>query len=170
VGVLGGPLSDYLSETDWTKLQSLLETDFSPSPAAEVLGRAHAFADAGDGKYALIEGVMALELALSEFAARHIQLTGDLSNKLAAFWDLHLPAKVIAAATFSRAVSYEDLTATLKAIEHRNEVVHEGKSFNTSVNAQFPGLLRTAAAFIDGPSFRFPRKYTGNRLSPPPGG
>jgi hypothetical protein len=51
-GVMGGSF-DYLRESDWRSLQSLVDTGFSPSPAAEILGRAHGFLDSDEWKYAL---------------------------------------------------------------------------------------------------------------------
>jgi hypothetical protein len=163
VGIMGGPM-DYLREADWRSLQDLVQNRFSPSPAAETLGRAHGFVDSDEWRYALVEGVTALELAIGEYARSRIATAPSAMNKLGPFWTLNLPARVIAAAAFSGVVPERDLDSTLKAIDHRNEVVHEGKPFRESVKSDLPALLRTAAAFIQGPKFRFARYTTSNFL------
>jgi hypothetical protein len=49
---------------------------------------------------------------------------------------MNLPARVIAASAFSGAVPATDLASALRAIEHRNEVVHEGAPFRDALPNQ----------------------------------
>ena len=59
---------EYLSEGDWRDISSLLHSDWSQSQAVSTLIRAIELFDNGQDRYAIVEAVTALEMALSEVA------------------------------------------------------------------------------------------------------
>jgi hypothetical protein len=70
---------EYLSERDWRDISSLLHSDWSQSQAVSTLIRAIELFDNGQDRYAIVEAVTALEMALSEVARERL-LTESLSE------------------------------------------------------------------------------------------
>ena len=175
---LRGGSREFITEADWSELRTNIASGLTPSPAADMLRRAHASADHQRWRYALIDAVTALELALSEFVTRTLGNESSLIERLAGFADLSLSAQLVAAAAFSARVSRADLASALNAIQRRNDVVHDGwypdeqdETVTDQVSADVQALMRVASAFIDGPRFRFPSMYVGSMLvrdRPPP--
>ena len=72
--------SDYLTETDWRDLQSLDYDEMKSGVGAELLTQANRFRDRGMLKYAFIEAVSALEVAVQEVARRTIARTDEIAK------------------------------------------------------------------------------------------
>lgn len=156
----------YLSKEDWQELAKVVRQGYEPSLAAFVLARTHQFLDQGNLKYAFIEGVSALELVLNEFIRHKLEGTDFLLNSMKAFWDLPLRAQVTTVATTLGKISSQDIEHTIKAIDIRNKVIHEGWDPPDDTKVELSGLLNTAAALLSGPRFRFPTANPGNARMP----
>lgn len=156
---------EYLTQRDWQDLAKAAEGVYEPSLAASLLIRAHQFADEGKYKYALIEGVSALEIALREYIRR--TLDASLVNSMSAFWELPLRFQVVASAAFAGRAVLSELGPTVDVVEMRNKVVHEGWDPPDSAKRNIAALMRTASALLAGPNFKFPQVDAGNTLMPP---
>ena len=84
--------SDYLTELDWRDLQSLDYDEMKSGVGAELLTQANRFRDQGMLKYAFIEAVSVLEVAVQEVARRTIARTDEIAKAVRAFYDLLMPA------------------------------------------------------------------------------
>jgi hypothetical protein len=153
----------YITKQDWEDISRTLIEGYEPSPAAFVLSKSHRLLRQGDLKYAIIEGVTALELAVHEFI--RIRLGGKV-EPVNAFLGLKSEAAQLAviAATLGRTT---DLEPALKCIATRHKIVHEGFTPTEDARAELIGLLNTVSAMLEGPRFRFPTANPGNQLSPP---
>jgi hypothetical protein len=159
---------EYITEQDWKELGTAMQRDYVPSVAAEMLGGAHALFDQGDLRRALVEGTTALELAVDNFVDGRLHgAAGEFGKARSAFLDLPLPHKVAVAASVACNVSPEDISRSLKAIELRNKVVHEGYEPDESASKYLKALFRTTAALLPEHRFKFPAGTSGNLRMPP---
>ena len=159
--------SEYLSEENWRQLEEVIRASDSPSPAAVFLARSHRLMDREDVRYAFIEGVTALEMALGEFMRRNLSSSESLLKSIEPFYNIPLPARLATVSAVLREGSSQDLELGLKAIKTRNEVIHDGKdSFDRDDRAHLAGLLRATAALLSPPSFKFPSNIPGNERRP----
>lgn len=140
---------------------------YSPSLAAVMLARAHRFLDEGYLRQALVEGVSCLEIALEEFMRERIGSASILKKSLSSFWDLPLRTRIVSIAGTLGTKYLQGIEPTLKAIDNRNKVVHEGWTPPDTANVELRALLNSVARLLPGPSFRFPSSRAGNRLRPP---
>jgi hypothetical protein len=157
---------EYLTEEDWKEIGLAIEQGYQPSLPAFLASRTNQLLNDGNTRYALIEGVTALEIAIDDFIRR--QLNGDdlLVKSVQSFWTLPLSARVIVVANTLDAVSLDDLKSTVRAIEERNTIVHEGKEPDENAAKHLRGLLNVIATLIPGPKFKFPSSSSGNALMP----
>lgn len=151
--------SQYLTQRDWQDLGEAIAEGYKPSDGALILSRAQGFLDRGDLRQAIVEGVSALEVALSEFIRKNLQGSDVLVESLQAFWSLPLRTQVVVAATLFGGIPHNDIEDALKVIDMRNKVVHEGWSPPDDAEVRFRGLRNTVAALVPGPKFRFPTEY-----------
>lgn len=161
----GRRFGEYLTQEDWRALAKTTKDGYEPSLAASLLMRAHQFANEANYKYALIEGVTALEIALREYVRRTLDVS--LVKSMSAFWDLPLKFQAVASATFAGGPVLLELERTVSAIEMRNKVVHEGWDPSDAAKGNVAALLRAVAALLAGPNFKFPQANPGNMLAPP---
>lgn len=145
----------YLTERDWQELSKTVYEGYEPSVAAYALARAHEFSAEDNIKHALIEGVMALEIAINEYLHQKVP-TESLFSDLSAFWNLPLRTQVVSMAAVLESISLSDVECAVKAIELRNQIIHEAGSPPGDVQHEISGLLRTVAALLSGPRFKFP--------------
>ncbi|MFQ5851657.1 MAG: hypothetical protein ACE5JU_13870 [Candidatus Binatia bacterium] len=157
----GKGYDEYLTERDWQDLCKTVNDRYEPSLAAHTLARAHEFNAEGNIRYALIDGVIALEIAISEFLRRKVS-TDPLFSTLSAFWNLPLRTQVVSMLAGLENISLSDANCTVKAIDLRNRVIHDSWNPPDNVGDEILGLLRTVAAFISGPEFKFPVSSSGN--------
>lgn len=156
----------YLAEEDWKDLSEIINEGFEPSLASFLLCRAQQLFEQGNVKYALIEGVTALEVALSEFFKKKLESSKPLLKGMSSFWETSLTSQTITAAILLEKISKENLEQAVKAIESRNKVIHEGMEIPTEIDQQIRGLLATAATLVSGPKFRFLNPRPGNSILP----
>jgi hypothetical protein len=159
--------AEYLTKDDWEQLASSFDPDRAPSLAAIILGKAYEFCDNEELRQAFVEGVTALELALNEFARRK-QIDGPLSRQeLGRVLKLQVREKFSATALMSDWVSKSAIEETLKAINIRNEIVHDGYTPEPSDEHVLRTLFQTITAFLHGDEYKFPVLIAGNRLEAP---
>lgn len=144
---------------------------FEPTLASVILIQAHRLLDQGNLRYALIEGVSAVELALSEFMRKKLLASSSLREFTSEFENLSFKAKVITVATALGKIPMQDIENIIKAYNMRNKIVHEGwspaDSELTEVVRNLFSLLRTTALLLGGPRFKFLSANTGNTLRNP---
>lgn len=161
----GGNFDQYLTKDDWERLRQLAPNGLEPSLASITLGTAHGHLDERNFKFALIDGVLALELAIDDFIGRRLQGSGILEKSIASLKELPLRTQVVALAqTVPNSVSIADLEATVKAIDYRNKVVHDAWDPAANISGDILALFKTVCSLIDGPGFKFPACNSGNAL------
>mgnify|MGYP000023412757 CR=1 FL=1 len=160
--------TSYLTEKDWKELEKVFNGGYEPSLACLLISRAHALLNQGNLKYAFIEGVSALEIALSEFIKRNApQLPDPLVNYLKLhFRKMPIKARLMIVATASGKIPTEDLEKAIKAIDIRHDIVHEGRDPPADSKEMVRALLNAAAALVTGPKFRFLNANPGNVIKP----
>jgi hypothetical protein len=160
----------YLTQDDWKDLAQIDSQKYELPLASTFLARANQLLDEEDYKYALIEGITALELAVSETIKPKLQADGNLVKSIQRFWTLPISTQVILVATLSGRISQENLSHSLQSIEIsnsiRNEAVHEGKFPKGEMKAHISGLLNTVAALLFGSNYKLPSARLGNRIMP----
>ncbi len=155
---------EYLTKKDWQELDNTIQGDYVPSLGAIILSRTNQFSDYGNFRYAFIEGVNALEIAISEFFEQKFYGEMSLNEKIEAFKDMNLPAQVIALAS-TLDIPIEDIKNAVKAIDTRNKVVHEGKNpVGEYAKIELSGLLNVIKKLLTGPGFKFPKANPGNLI------
>lgn len=146
----------YLTKQDWHDLAGAFAEGYEPPNAALILARAHGFFDQGDIRQAIIEGVSALEVAISGFMRKDFHNIDALVESLQAFWGLPLRTQMVVVATIFGRIPQQDIEDTIRVIDMRNKVVHEGWSPPDEAEVRFSGLRNTVAALVLGPRLRFP--------------
>lgn len=166
--------SKYLTKTDWEVLKKLEQGNelYEPSLAASLLMRSHALSDKGKLREAFIEGYTALEVAINEFFENKI-LKGDnrIRKNINQFYNLSMAAKITTVAIILDQCSSRDIEKSLKAIEKRNRIVHEGYDPSTLEGASLTEakdelfiLLTIVATLLSGPHFKFPAHPSSTTL------
>ncbi len=147
---------EYLSEVDWRQLGLLIRDGYEPSTGALVLAQAHRFLGRGDVRQAIIEGVCALEVALSEFVRDRLGCDRDLAECMQSFWNLPLRAQVIVVATTLGGIPEQGIEDSVELVRVRNDMLHKGKVPPDDAVRRMSGLMNTVAALLSGQTFRFP--------------
>ncbi len=157
----------FLTKGDWDNLGAIVSTAKPPSVAANLLHRCHKLQMIGDNRYALIEGISALEVAIDEYVGNRC---GSLRNEVfnPKFEDMPKRGKLALIAYLVPSIPHADVEKAADAIKHRNEIVHDGVEIGQDVDELINAVKRVAAKLIDGPLFKFPYHRLGNRLSDPP--
>ncbi len=153
----------YLLPEDYKHIEKLLNENFSPSLAATSIGLAHQSLDRGNFKHAIIEAVTALEIALEEFHRSKFNADKELLKQIKAFWDLPLRTQLLVSANSLPECDLESLKEAVRAIDMRNNVVHEG--WNPPNNAEtfktIQVFLKLISLFVEGPKFKFAEDAQG---------
>ncbi|MFA5629331.1 MAG: hypothetical protein WC958_03650 [Dehalococcoidales bacterium] len=157
---------EYITQDDWATLSGIIANEYSPSTAALLLAQTHQYLDQGNIKYAFIEGITALEIAIEEFIRGNIMGNKKLEKGIAGFWNLPLNTKMITISTTLGNVDSDDINNTIEAIETRNKIVHDNYNPLDSLRPQVLSLLKITSALISGPELRFPTINPGNALKP----
>jgi hypothetical protein len=150
--------TDYLTQKDWHELQGLCRQGRNPSLAVRLLIRAHRLLEDAELRSAFIEANSALEVALSEILSERI--AGSLKDAFQSFWELPLPAQVIAVSAVRGGLPPEDLELALKSIKRRNAIIHEGQTPPVEAKQEVEGMLRTIGWLLGGLPIKMPsRRY-----------
>jgi hypothetical protein len=158
-----GQYRDYLTKEVWPEISDAVAMGYEPSPAAFVLLQSHRLLRQGNLKYAIIEAVTALELAIHEFIRRRL---GGRVEPASAFLGLKSESAQVAviAATLGIAT---DLDLALKCIATRHKIVHEGFTPSGEATGELVALLEIVSAMLEGPPFRFPTADPANEIRTP---
>src|SRR6266545_3321130 len=124
----GREWAEYLTESDWRCIQENFNPWQNMPLALRLIGRAHELRDLGHLKEAFVQAVSALELSIEYFLiARANEQSKDGRSAMNRLFDLPLKTQIWILATASSLVSQATLEDALKAIDARNDIVHEGK-------------------------------------------
>lgn len=160
-------LAEYLQERDWRELGRIVNAAVGPTLASDTLIRAHKALDSGNLQYALIEGITALEMAISEYMTRYFKGKKVLDSSLSPFWNLPLRTQLVSVAAASGRITPQDSEMAILAIELRNRVIHEGENLASEAFDTVHTLLRVVASLLLGSQRRFPSAQPLNELHPP---
>ena len=161
--------SGLMTEGDWSEFRDAFVGGFDPSLAGGVLSRSHELLDQGAVKYALIEAVTALELAMSEFTRIKLPSEERLRPWVDRISDLPLPAKAVWILSLLGEIGSEELETAVEAVVLRNKVVHEGGQPPDGSADKIQNLQQTISRLLAGPAFRFPPMTSKNKIYPTEG-
>ncbi len=148
----------FILKNDWQILPEFINNRYEPTVAATLLSRAHQYGDQGDFRSSFIEGISALELAIREFIQPKIANNNTLLQSMNQFWEMPIKSKVIAITTTMGTIPIDDIENTMKAIDIRNKIAHQGfEPPGQSSKTILSGLFRTISALLSGPKFKFPQ-------------
>jgi len=187
---------EYLTEEDWREIASLVQQGWEPSPAASIMIEAIELFDRGYVRYAIIDAVTALEMAIGESFRQRLESASESTFTIE---ELPFYIQVAVAPTGDRVeekphgaiihkvrsdffklklsrqfvimakvlkIPDEDKDRTLRLIYIRNDIVHEGKEPPENVRGEFSGLLNAFALLLPDRKLRFPLAHPGNRIMP----
>jgi hypothetical protein len=154
----------FLTQKDWKTIESTVNAPDELSPAAFALARTHELRARGQIKNAFIEGITTLELALDEHMRRKLDQRKQLLETAQAFYKLPLKTKTAILVAQANQAVLDNLEFALRAIEIRNDIVHEGKSPPSDSAKVLSGLLCIITEIL-GQEFKFPETYPGNARS-----
>jgi len=156
--------SDYISKDDWIEIKSLFKKSFIPSMASVFLTQAFATCDKGDLKKSFIETVTALEIALECTIKKNPKITKTIIDSIQSFESLPLRAQFGIIALLYNNINSKDIENSIKAIEIRNNIVHEGYSPKESERFFLNSLLVSISRIINEQVTKFPSINSGNCL------
>jgi hypothetical protein len=157
--------TEYIGKEDWQRLAGYWRQGYSPSPSANILLRARELLDQGNLRHAFIEGASAFEVALYEFMRGRLRGRKILQDSLSNFYQLSLASQLTSIAV-TLGLDVEDIENATKAIEIRNDIVHENYNPPSSSKDKLQALMHVTARLIPGPDIRFPTMNPGNRIRP----
>lgn len=166
----GRDFGEYLTRDDWEHLSFSFDPYEAPSLATIILGKAHEFYDKGELRQSFVEGVTALEVALSEFVLRKLADEPKMSNDASRIFSdptKGVQEKFKLVSLISSSISSEIYEKTLQAIRIRNDIVHRGDNSDISNETALRALFHVITVFLSGDEYKFPILINGNRLYPP---
>ena len=101
---------------------------------------------------------------MSGFVKRRLKHDNLLTSVINPLWDMALKAKMVAVASLAGVASDEDVKSAVRAIELRNELVHEGKSITEAEKPLLYALIRVTSGLLSEGPFKFPSIFQGNQL------
>lgn len=187
---------EYLTEEDWQEIASLVQQGWEPSPAASIMIEAVELFDRGYVRYAIIDAVTALEMAIGESFRQRLVSASEptftieelpFNIQVAVAWsmgdgieeqrfrDINQKVSSIFSLKLSKRfaimatvlnIPEGDRERTSRLIGIRNDIVHEGKEPPDNVRDDFSGLLNAFALLLPDRKLRFPLAHPGNRIMP----
>jgi len=187
---------EYLTEEDWREIAGLIQQGWEPSPAASIMIEAVELLDRGYVRYAIIDAVTALEMAIGESFRQRLMSASEstfpkeelpFQIQIAVAWlmgdgieeQLCRNIKQKVSSIFSLKLSKRftimanvlkipegDRCRTLRLIKRRNDIVHEGEEPPDNVKDDFSGLLNAFALLLPDLKLRFPLAHPGNIIMP----
>ena len=118
--------TEYIDKDAWEGIGDQLRSNYKPPLSASIASRVNRLVVELRIEHALIEVVTCLEIAIEEYVKNNLDSDTTLKQKINGFWDLTLPTRL----TLVAALAPVDTTLikdSLKAIEARNNFVHDGK-------------------------------------------
>jgi hypothetical protein len=154
----------YLTRKDWEDLADLGRKAFNPPLGAFILSRARQLFEEENYKYALIEGVLALEISLAYFIKKNFsEHSNPTRSELQNILHLEDQLSVIAK---SVVLPKNHLKLAIQAIRIRNKTVHEYHFPDEQVKPKIKALLTVVAVLNFGQGFKLPSPHLGNMILP----
>ena len=163
----GRGFAEYLTRDDWARIKTSFDPQIPTSLALVILGSANRLLDTGHLRQALVEGVSACELALGEFLRKNKSLVEMLPEAFNQFSKLALPSQLTLAAAMTGLVEKDILSQALKAIDRRNEIVHEGRMPSVEDETLLRKLFQVSIVLLRLPECKLPGLAAFNQLQPP---
>lgn len=160
----------YLTRDDWSDIASSVGRQLPQSFAAEMAHETQRLLDDGHHRFAVIQVITALEIALNAFFdARRTdnevvrtksQLLRSRGNET-----LSLDLRVCIATLNLDGIAPSDVESALLAIKTRNNAVHEGYQPTSTDLERIHGTLRVIAALLEQPRMRFLSRHIGQVMA-----
>ncbi len=144
----------FLIEEDWKSISNL---DCSNNSSNQFLIRSHRLCEEGNLRLAFIEAVTSLELSIHDFIRKRA------SNKLLlesseAFYNLPLRTQLTILCSSFNTISQDQIELSIKAINLRNDIVHDGVSPSDEKKNWLYALLKTVSFLSGNEVHKFPSK------------
>ena len=162
----GAAYADYMTSEDWAILKSLLESGFEPTLASHLLSRAYESLEDGDVKNGFVEGITALEVALSKIIKDRSNAVPSLEKDIDFVFSLRLSQRVALIPLLMPHMSMSDLPLVVKALKLRHAIVHDGLVPSDADTKILVALLKFTAQLVPGPHMKFPSANSGNSIKP----
>lgn len=164
----GRAYAEYLTQEDWRQIQSSFKPTAGLPLALRVIGRAHQLHDSGHVNESFIQAVTGLELSIEHFLnTRGVGLPKDAVTYANQLLTLPLRVQLSILATATSQIPQTTLDSALKAIELRNDIVHEGKTGEDKGRRMFLAIAECARVFLGLSDLKTPVLNSGNSVSPP---
>ena len=157
-------IKDYLTKTDWDKLKSEVQNDFHSSLAKELCVQSWQYFDQGDVKHAIIEGITALEVCISEVIKNGLDRLNTTIDKIDDFKHSRLLTKLTVICSLNTDIAESELIDAVEIYEIRNKIVHDGESAPEffKIQPKLKSLLNVISKLTMNQTFKFPRTNAGN--------
>jgi len=154
----------YLTKNDWEKLGSEVNSKFQYSLSKELCVKAWQYFDQGDIKHAIIEGVTALEVCISETINQGLTRLNTTIEKIEDFKHSKLTTKLTVICSLKPIVIEMELNHSIEIYIIRNKLVHEGEEPPEMriILPKFKSLLNTISKLTMDKEFKFPSTNHGN--------
>ena len=144
----------YLNGEDWEDIKKLVQTDFKPDLALEILNRAHEEWDHSNYSRAVTDAITALEIAMDK-RLKKVNESNNFQTQINKFddkWDLDTKIFVI----FNDLVPKETLFSAIQCIKLRNQIVHEGVRAHKTDKELFLGIKSCIKSIYPQITLKFP--------------
>lgn len=142
----------YMNQSDW---ESLIQIDYKEISSDIFLLRSHRFFEEGDIRLAFIEGIIALELSIHDFI-RERALRKIVMESVESFYSLPLRAQLAILCSALGSIPAQQTELSIKAINIRNEIVHNGFKPGNENKAELYALLKTVSHLANNSVCKFP--------------
>lgn len=156
--------SDFIMQKDWIEIKKQFKNDFKPSIASSFLSQACATLDKGDLKKAFIEAVTTIEIAIECIIRKNPKTTNSILESIQSFKSLQLKTQFSIIALLCDNVGPKDIENSIKAINIRNSIVHEGYNPIQSDSVYIGSLILSISKIINEPVAKFPSANRGNAI------
>ena len=152
-----------LTKDDWSRIPTVLKNYQDESIAGETIAQSSKYLIDNELRHAIIDGVIALELTLTEFLTKKGQ-TKELKKKLAEFQQETSSTRQLILIGTLLGWSANKIQNILDVIYVRNGIVHEGIIPDEPFRVKLKEMLEALSILLGGPEFRFPNHNAWARL------
>jgi len=164
VSIIGGDYREYFTKNDWKNLSGDVKKTSKFGSASYVLREAEKLLQQKKMKLAFIEGVSALDLALTELYHERFSSLPESQKNVNTFLDLPLPIQLIGSLSLSKKITQNQIQNSLKAIKIRNKIAHTGYDPIREEIQVLRSLLGVILKLLNQSDFRFISSSTGNAI------
>ena len=145
---------EFLAKEDWKSISKL---NYSSNNSNQFLVRSHRLCEEGNLRLAFLEGVTALELSIHEFIRKRasIKLLVESSK---AFYNLPLRTQLTILCSSFESIPQDQIEHSIKAINLRNDIVHDGVTPSDDKKIWLYALLNTVSYLSGNEVQKFPSK------------